>query len=93
MLLFWHQQNNILLQEEISIPSLLELNKKNQEFERIGKWWYKGIEINIITINNKTNQITFYECKWKELNEQYLNNTLLKLREKAKSFEWHENRT
>ena len=79
--------------EYISIQFLLELNKKNQEFDRIGKWWYKDIGIDIITINNKTNQITFYECKWKELNEQDLNNTLLKLREKAKSFEWHENRT
>ena len=41
---------------------------------------------------NKTNKITFYERKWKELNEYDGYNILRKLKEKAKSFEWHENR-
>ncbi len=79
--------------EYISMQFLLELNKKSLNFDRIGKWWHKETEIDIITINSKTNLITFYECKWKELDEHDVYDILIKLKEKAGSFEWHENRT
>ena len=78
--------------EYISIQFLLELNKKTPTFDEIGKWWYKENEIDILTLGNKNNEITFYECKWKVLDEHDINSIIKELKEKAKNFKWHENR-
>jgi len=33
---------------------------------KIGKWWYKNKEIDIVGINEETKEILFCECKWKD---------------------------
>ena len=33
-------------------------------FERIGRWWEKGEEIDIVGLNEKTKEVVFGECKW-----------------------------
>ncbi|NMB40247.1 MAG: ATP-binding protein [Parcubacteria group bacterium] len=35
-------------------------------FERIGRWWKKGEEIDIVGVNKKTKEIIFGECKWSD---------------------------
>ncbi|MBI4170799.1 MAG: ATP-binding protein [Candidatus Aenigmarchaeota archaeon] len=33
---------------------------------KIGKWWYKDKEIDLVGLNEKTKEIIFIECKWAE---------------------------
>ena len=33
---------------------------------KIGRWWWKDREIDLITFNELTGEITFIECKWQE---------------------------
>ena len=35
-------------------------------FNKIGRWWYKDIEIDLITMNDRTNEALFIECKWQK---------------------------
>lgn len=34
--------------------------------ERIGKWWQKDREIDIVGLNEKNNEMLFAECKWQD---------------------------
>jgi len=51
--------------EEYCKELLIEQNQSGQiSFDEIGSWWDRGkTEIDIITINNRSKTITFYECK------------------------------
>ncbi|MDI6654618.1 MAG: ATP-binding protein [Candidatus Hydrothermarchaeota archaeon] len=57
------------------------------KFTRIGKWWHRDKEIDIIALNENTKEIMFCECKWQE-NVDALE-VLVRLREKAKYVDWH----
>lgn len=35
-------------------------------FTKIGKWWYKDKEIDLIAVNRRTKDILFAECKWRD---------------------------
>ena len=35
-------------------------------FTKLGKWWYKDKEIDIIALNDQTKEILFCECKWSD---------------------------
>jgi len=50
--------------EEIVLQLILECKIK-LEFTKIGKWWHKDKEIDIVGLNEKTKEILFCECKWK----------------------------
>ena len=56
-------------------------------YSRIGKWWHKDIEIDIVAINENTNEILFCECKWQ--NRKTDINVLKELMEKAKHVDWN----
>ena len=54
---------------------------------KIGKWWHKDKEIDIVGINEKTKQILFAECKWKDnVNPKPL---LKELYEKKEYIKWN----
>ncbi|HLD75606.1 MAG TPA: ATP-binding protein, partial [Candidatus Norongarragalinales archaeon] len=40
--------------------------KKPVDFTRIGPWWHKDTEIDAVAYNEKTGEILFAECKWKD---------------------------
>ena len=59
------------------------------KFSRIGGWWHKDHVIGIVALNDKTKEILFVECKWKQLD---LRSTMLvmgSLKEKVKHFRWN----
>lgn len=67
----------------------LEYLKSKIQVTKIGKWWDKTIEIDVVAINENTREITFAECKWsKEIDAQA---EVEKLKEKAKSVKWKAN--
>jgi hypothetical protein len=68
------------------------------KFTKIGKQWgkFKGekgkntYEIDIVALNDKTMQILFAECKWK--NNVNASKILQELKEKANYVGWHKNK-
>ncbi len=64
------------------------------DFQRIGKWWghyrenniRKEVEIDLVALNEKTKEILFCECKWKD--KVNAEKVLEELKEKAKYVNW-----
>jgi len=54
--------------EEIALQSLIKLMKKNKfiKFNKIGSWWFKDVEIDILALNSMSKTIIFGECKWSD---------------------------
>lgn len=52
--------------EDVSKQMLMNFSsqKKVPAFNRFGRWWHKGQEIDIVAINESTCEIMFAECKW-----------------------------
>ena len=53
---------------------------------KIGRWWHKGIEIDIVGINEENSNIVFGECKWTD--KKVDTNVLEKLKRKSKEVKW-----
>jgi len=62
----------------------------NFSFERIGRWWHKDKEIDIVALDEETKKILFCECKWR--NNVNAENIFEELKEKAKYVEWNNDR-
>ena len=58
------------------------------QFQKIGRWWYKDKEIDLVMLNEQTKDIAFFECKWKKLGYQQCLKILEELKEKASFVEW-----
>lgn len=56
-------------------------------YQKIGRWWGKGKEIDIVALNEKTKEILFVECKWKD--KVNANKIMSNLKEKAKHVKWN----
>jgi len=55
-------------------------------FDRIGNWWDKGEEIDLVALKNESASILFCECKWQDhVNAEKL---LARLKEKAAAVPW-----
>ena len=79
--------------EKISKEFLIELTKQNKtqfNFSKIGKWWHKDKEIDLVALNDDTNDILFFECKWKKLKEAAARKILEDLKIKSKSVDWRK---
>ncbi|MBI2552463.1 ATP-binding protein [Candidatus Uhrbacteria bacterium] len=55
-------------------------------FERVGKWWDKNEEIDVVAINQRENQILLGECKWSE--KPVGTNIYESLKKKAQLVDW-----
>lgn len=53
----------------------------------IGRWWYKDKEIDIVALNERSKEILFAECKWKE--KVNAGRLIRELNEKSRFVEWH----
>jgi len=73
--------------EKIAKEFLME--KKPFKFQKIGRWWDKDKEIDIVALNEEIKEILFVECKWKDMDEETSVKILEKLKEKAKFVEWN----
>ena len=56
-------------------------------FTKIGKWWHKDNEIDIVGLNEKTKEILLCECKWKE--KVNAKKVCRELAEKAQYVQWN----
>ncbi|MBI2676196.1 MAG: ATP-binding protein [Candidatus Aenigmarchaeota archaeon] len=54
---------------------------------KIGRWWHKDKEIDIVALNDTTKEILFAECKWQEkVNAEKI---VKELAEKSKFVDWN----
>ncbi|MCK5763885.1 MAG: ATP-binding protein [Clostridiales bacterium] len=73
--------------EDVCVQYMRKLNKKQLlpfRYSKIGRWWKKQIEIDVLAMDNNKNGI-FGECKWK--NSKMKKNELEKLKEKSSAVE------
>ncbi|MEW5707100.1 MAG: ATP-binding protein [Actinomycetota bacterium] len=68
---------------QMSIENLLPV------FEKVGSWWSKAEEIDIVAINEQTKEIMFGECKW--TSEKIGTEVLDNLYRKATHVDWQKN--
>ena len=64
----------------------------DKRFTKIGRWWHKDREIDIVALNDDTKEIFFCECKWRSLSRNNASEILEKLKEKSKFVEWNNSR-
>lgn len=62
------------------------------KFTKIGKWWYKDKEIDLVALDESTKNIFFFECKWQNLNEEKARNILELLKTKARYVDWNNDK-
>lgn len=59
---------------------------------KIGKWWHKGREIDIVAGSERTREIAFIEVKWSILDTKQFQKTVDELKEKTKYIGWYKNK-
>ncbi|NJE10482.1 ATP-binding protein [Thermococcus sp. MAR1] len=72
--------------EEIAKQFLIRLNAKGNlpfRFTKIGRWWDKKEEIDLVAINSLTDEVAFFEVKWKNISYRDALRVLKKLEEKS----------
>ncbi|GAB6102205.1 ATP-binding protein [Thermococcus atlanticus] len=72
--------------EDIVHEFLVELNRSGKlpfKFTRIGRWWRKGEEIDLVALNKRERKALFIEVKWKGLEEGEARRILKDLKRKA----------
>ena len=58
-------------------------------FSKIGRWWHKDAEIDIVGLNETTGVIHFVECKWTDLNKGEALQVLNELQVKSDQVQWN----
>jgi len=72
--------------EKVSREFLIGLNKAGSlpfRFTKLGRWWRKGEEIDLIALNERGKRVLFVEVKWKDLSERGARGILRDLERKA----------
>ncbi|WP_048149576.1 ATP-binding protein [Palaeococcus ferrophilus] len=73
--------------EKIAREFLIKLNKREKlpfKFTRIGRWWHKNEEIDLVALNEREKKALFVEAKWKDLSEREATRILKDVERKAK---------
>ncbi len=78
--------------EGIAKQSLLRLDSLKRfpfSITKLGKWWYREREIDLVALNEQTKQIAFFEVKWDNFqSEKEAKRVLEKLKEKSGYVQW-----
>ena len=60
------------------------------EFTKIGRWWHKEEEIDLVALNEASKEVLFIECEWKTLSMVESMRNLEKLKKKADFVKWNK---
>ena len=74
--------------EEVARQFLIKKRERIFSFSKVGKWWHKEREIDIVATSDATDEILFIECKWQDLTCGRAEKILGELKEKAKFVQW-----
>ena len=75
--------------EEVARQFLIKDRERIFYFSKIGRWWHKDKEIDIVALSDATKEILFVECKWRNLTCWQAEKILDDLSEKAKFVQWN----
>lgn len=73
--------------EEVIKEYLIKERLNFFNFTKLGRWWYKDMEIDIVALNEKNKEILFVECKWQK--DIDCNKIVKDLAEKSKQVRWN----
>ncbi len=74
--------------EKICRQVLFELIRRgNMSFDKVGKWWYKDVEIDLVGLNAEKKDILLAECKWQDNVSSY--KVLAELKKKSGHVRWN----
>ena len=74
------------------ICSQFLIQKKPVNLTKIGKWWHKSEEIDIVGLNDNKKEIGFFECKWKDLSYNQSLKILEELKNKSEYVKWYNSK-
>ncbi|NLA99865.1 MAG: ATP-binding protein, partial [Methanomicrobiales archaeon] len=57
-------------------------------YSRLGRWWQKEMEIDLVGLNEVSGDALFCECKWSAVNRRQARGILAALQEKASMVRW-----
>jgi len=60
------------------------------DFTKIGRWWHKGEEIDLVALNDASKEVLFIECKWKTLSMAESMRNIEKLKKKTGFVMWNK---
>jgi len=60
------------------------------DFTKIGRWWHKGEEIDLVALNDASKEVLFIECKWKTLSLAEPMRNIEKLKKKTSFVMWNK---
>ncbi len=72
--------------ERIAMEFMVE--KKPFRFHRIGRWWHRDKEIDLVALNEETKEIVFMEVKWSDLQSREARRIMADLKEKSRFVNW-----
>lgn len=88
-------ENNVsFVYEEICREKMWDLNaseKLGMTFDKLGRWWNRNQEIDIVGIDTMGSDIILGECKYYKKGKLMDEKTFYELKEKAKFVEWKKN--
>lgn len=74
--------------EKICKQVLIELIRRGRlSYDKVGKWWQKDSEIDVIALNAEKKEILFAECKWQD--NVVPHQVLARLKEKTSYVRWN----
>jgi hypothetical protein len=76
--------------EDVAREFLISLKSESETPLRIGKWWHKDKEIDLVVLDETKKESAFFEVKWSELKRRECERMLEELKEKSAYVEWHE---
>lgn len=79
--------------EDICLEATWKMNRSGElpdTLAKIGKWWYKDNELDILGLNEKKNTVLFGECKWTENPTGY--SDIKDLKETAEQVKWRKDK-
>ena len=85
------QHHLALTYEKIALSILQKNADLFPPFDKLGRWWDRNEEIDIVGINRELNAILFAEVKWTE--KPVGINILSELKAKAEKVQWGNNKT
>lgn len=77
--------------EQIAKEALIAMNSRKKlpfELVKVGRWWARDKEIDLLGLNSSAKEALFVECKWQENVDA--RQVLVELKEKARFVEWNK---
>ncbi len=78
--------------EKIARELIIELAKRGKlplKISKLGRWWRRDIEIDIVALSGESPKILFIEAKWSKLRERDVYRLLALLEKKAGYVDWN----